>query len=89
MIVLPLRHGSEVNEYGFIRAGTCVGSNSLNKSNVLFRKEIAMESYIQSEEFRKKVAKVGPNSEFSYRSKFDPVPSSELKKSRPRNKKTE
>jgi len=48
-----------------------------------------MESYIQSEEFRKKVAKVGPNSEFSYRSKFDPVPSSELKKSRPRNKKTE
>jgi hypothetical protein len=41
-----------------------------------------MESYIQSKEFLKKVSKVGEGSEFSYRSKFDPVPSSELKKSR-------
>ena len=48
-----------------------------------------MESYIHSKEFQRKVAKVGPDSEFSYRSKFDPVPSSELKKSRPSNKKTE
>jgi len=48
-----------------------------------------MESYIQSKEFRKKMSKVGPESEFSYRSKFDPVPSSELKKSKTNNRKTE
>ncbi len=39
-----------------------------------------MESYILSEEFMKKVAKVGKGSDFAYRSKFDPVSSSELKK---------
>jgi len=38
------------------------------------------EPYIHSEEFQKKVSKVGPDSDFSYRSKFDPVPSSELKR---------
>jgi hypothetical protein len=47
------------------------------------------ESYIQSKEFLRKVSKVGPESEFSYRSKYDPVPSSELKKSKSGNKKTE
>jgi len=48
-----------------------------------------MESYIHSKEFRRKVAKVGPDSEFRYRSKFDPVSSSELKKNRSNGKKTE
>jgi len=38
-----------------------------------------MESYLSSEEFQKKVATVGKGSAFSYRSKFDPVPSSALK----------
>jgi hypothetical protein len=47
------------------------------------------EPYILSKEFLRKVSKVGPDSEFSYRSKFDPVPSSELKKRRSNNKKTE
>ena len=46
-----------------------------------------MESYIQSKEFQKKAAKVGEGSEFSYRSKFDPVSSSELKKNRSDKKK--
>jgi len=46
-----------------------------------------MESYIMTEEFRKKALEVGPGSEFSYRSKFDPVPSSELKKKRTSKKK--
>ena len=48
-----------------------------------------MESYIQSKEFQKELSKVGENSEFYYRSIFDPVPSSELKKKRPSNKKKE
>jgi hypothetical protein len=42
---------------------------------------------ITSEEFLKRVSKVGPGSEFSYRCKFDPVPSSELKKKRSVKKK--
>lgn len=48
-----------------------------------------MESYITTKEFQKKVSKVGPGSEFSYRSKFDPVPSSELKKKKSSSKKKE
>ncbi|MCL2712896.1 MAG: hypothetical protein FWD37_06480 [Methanomassiliicoccaceae archaeon] len=48
--------------------------------------EECAESYILSEEFRRKVSKVGKGSEFSYRSKFDPVPSSALKKTRSANK---
>jgi hypothetical protein len=39
-----------------------------------------MESYIRSKEFLKKVSKVGEGAPFAYRSKFDPVPSSALKK---------
>ena len=46
-----------------------------------------MESYIHSKEFMRKVSKVGENSDFTYRSKFDPVSSSELKKRRPTVKK--
>lgn len=46
-------------------------------------------SYILSKEFQKKVSKVGEGSEFSYRSKFDPVPSSDLKKARSVNEKKE
>ncbi|MCL2142975.1 MAG: hypothetical protein FWH44_01770 [Methanomassiliicoccaceae archaeon] len=46
-----------------------------------------MESYIGSKEFLKKVSKVGEGSDFAYRSKFDPVSSSELKKRKPCNKK--
>ena len=37
------------------------------------------EPYILSEEFLERVSKVGEGSEFSYRSRFDPVPSSALK----------
>ena len=48
-----------------------------------------MDSYIMSEEFDKKMSKVGKDSEFYYRSKYDPVPSSELKKKRSCNKKKE
>ncbi|MCL2890625.1 MAG: hypothetical protein FWF40_01885 [Methanomassiliicoccaceae archaeon] len=51
--------------------------------------EETAESYILSKEFQKKVSKVGEGSEFSYRSKFDPVPSSELKKPRSCKKKKE
>jgi len=51
--------------------------------------EECTESYISSKEFQRRVSKVGEGSEFSYRSKFDPVPSSELKKTRPANKKKE
>ncbi len=39
-----------------------------------------MGSYIMTKEFDRKASRVGPGCEFSYRSKFDPVPSSELKK---------
>ena len=46
-----------------------------------------MGSYIHSKEFMKKVSKVGEGSDFAYRSKFDPVSSSELKKSKPTCKK--
>ena len=48
-----------------------------------------MESYIHSKEFMKKVSKVGKDSEFAYRSKFDPVSSSELKKKRRTAKKSD
>ncbi|MDR2698759.1 MAG: hypothetical protein LBB30_03670 [Candidatus Methanoplasma sp.] len=48
-----------------------------------------MESYILSKEFQRKVSKVGEGSDFSYRSKFDPVPSSALKKKRSSGKKKE
>ena len=41
-----------------------------------------MESYITSEEFQKEVKNVGPDSEYYYRSRYDPVSSSELKKQR-------
>jgi hypothetical protein len=51
--------------------------------------EECTEPYILSKEFQRKVAKVGEGSEFSYRSKFDPVPSSDLKKTRSVNKKRE
>jgi hypothetical protein len=47
------------------------------------------ESYLLSKEMQKKVSKVGPGSEFSYRCKFDPVPSSELKKTKRSKKKEE
>ena len=41
-----------------------------------------MESYLESNEFKKSVKKkVGPNSDYKYRSKFDPVSSDELKTS--------
>jgi hypothetical protein len=39
-----------------------------------------MESYIRSKEFIRKVSKVGEGAPYAYRSKFDPVPSSALKK---------
>jgi len=48
-----------------------------------------MESYIHSKEFQRKVAKVGKGSAFSYRSIFDPVPSSAVKKSWLDNKQKE
>jgi len=48
-----------------------------------------MGSYIESKEFMKKVSKVGEGSDFAYRSKFDPVPSSDLKKSRRTIKKSD
>jgi len=48
-----------------------------------------MESYIMSKEFQKKMSKVGENSDFYYRSKYDPVPSSDLKKKRVCDKKKE
>jgi hypothetical protein len=38
--------------------------------------------YILSEEFLKKVSKVGKGSKFAYRGKFDPVTISDIKKSR-------
>jgi len=40
-----------------------------------------MGSYISSSEFRKDVKKMSASSDYKYRSKFDPVPSSALKKS--------
>ncbi|MDR0778475.1 MAG: hypothetical protein LBE48_03440 [Methanomassiliicoccaceae archaeon] len=46
-----------------------------------------MESYIDSKEFQRKMSKVGENSEFYYRSKYDPVSSSELKKKKASKKK--
>ena len=46
-----------------------------------------MESYIMTKEFQKKASKVGEGSDFAYRSKFDPVPSSDLKKNRSCDKK--
>jgi len=45
--------------------------------------------YIHSKEFMEKVSKVGPDSDFAYRSIFDPVPSSELKENSSFNKKKE
>jgi len=39
-----------------------------------------MESYIASDKFQKEVENVGPDSDYSYRSRYDPVSSSELKK---------
>jgi len=51
--------------------------------------EETTESYILSKEFQRKVSMVGERSEFSYRSKFDPVPSSELKETESGNKKKE
>ena len=58
-------------------------SNGLNKSKATFPQDglegYIMESYILSEEFLEKMSKVGEGSKFSYRSKFDPVPSSALK----------
>jgi hypothetical protein len=57
-------------------------SNILNKGSGLFLQEITMGSYIGSKEFMRKVSKVGEGSDFAYRSKFDPVPSSDLKKSK-------
>ena len=40
-----------------------------------------MKSYLDTKEFRQEVKKVGPNSDYKYRSVFDPVSSSELKES--------
>jgi|GEM_PF-1690343 len=51
--------------------------------------EECTEPYILSKEFQRKVSKVGKGSEFSYRSKFDPVPSSDLKKTRTASKNKE
>jgi hypothetical protein len=40
-----------------------------------------MKSYLDTEEFREEMKKVGPNSSYEYRSIFDPVSSSKLKES--------
>jgi hypothetical protein len=48
-----------------------------------------MESYLSTKEFQEKVSNVGEGSQFSYRSKFDPVPTSALKKEKSSKKKKE
>ncbi len=40
-----------------------------------------MESYLDSEKFKEGVKKVGPGSKFWYRCRYDPVPTSAVKKS--------
>ena len=54
--------------------------NNFNKYEITSPNgDTSMGSYILSEEFIEKASKVGKDSEFTYRSKFDPAPSSSLK----------